>query len=57
MKNVMPEQMIKDIVGHAVSFDTFGTYGHILDDEDKRAAEIIDLTFSQNAPKVSPKGK
>lgn len=57
MKNVMPEQMIKDIVGHAVSFDTFGTYGHILDDEDRKAAEIIDLTFSGNAPKVSPKEK
>lgn len=57
MKNVMPEQMIKDIVGHAVSFDTFGTYGHILDDEDKKAAEIIDLTFSSNVPKVSPKTK
>lgn len=57
MKNVMPEQMIKDIVGHAVSFDTFGTYGHILDGEDRRAAEIIDLTFSENVPKVSPKEK
>ena len=57
MKNVMPEQMIKDIVGHAVSFDTFGTYGHILDGDDRKAAEIIDLTFSQNAPKVSPKTK
>jgi hypothetical protein len=25
--------------------DTFGTYGHILEGEDRRAAEIIDLTF------------
>lgn len=57
MKNVMPEQMIKDIVGHAVSFDTFGTYGHILDGEDRRAAQIIDLTFSENVPKASPKEK
>ena len=45
MKNVMPEQTIKDIVGHSVSMDTFGTYGHILEGEDRRAAEIIDLTF------------
>ena len=48
MKNVMPEQMIKDIVGHAVSMDTFGTYGHILNDETRQAAEIISLTFGQN---------
>lgn len=48
MKNVMPEQMIKDIVGHSVSMDTFGTYGHILDGEQKRAAEIIDLSFGAN---------
>lgn len=45
MKNVMPEQMIKDIVGHSVSMDTFGTYGHIVDGDSKRAAEIVDLTF------------
>lgn len=57
MKNVMPEQMIKDIVGHAVSFDTFGTYGHIVEGEDRKAAEIIDLTFSENVTKVSPKTK
>lgn len=43
MKSVMPEQMIKDIVGHSVSMDTFGTYGHIVDGDEKRAAEIIDL--------------
>lgn len=45
MKNVMPEQMVKDIVGHSVSFDSFGTYGHILDSEHIEAAQIIDLTF------------
>lgn len=45
MKNVMPEQMIKDIVGHSVSMDTFGTYGHIVDGSDRQAASIIDLTY------------
>ena len=45
MKNVMPEQTIKDIVGHSVSMDTFGTYGHILDTESREAAQVIDLTF------------
>lgn len=48
MKNTMPEQMIKDIVGHSVSMDTFGTYGHIVDGDRQRAAEIIDLTLGQN---------
>ena len=48
MKNVLPEQSIKDIVGHSVSMDTFGTYGHIVDGDDRRAASIIDLTFGQN---------
>lgn len=47
MKSVMPEQTIKDIVGHSVSMDTFGTYGHIVDGDAKRAAEIIDLTFTE----------
>ena len=48
MKNIMPEQMIKDIVGHAASMSTFETYGHILDGDEIRAAEIVDLTFGQN---------
>lgn len=48
MKNILPEQTIKDIVGHSVSMDTFGTYGHIIDGEQKRAADVIDLTFGQN---------
>lgn len=52
MKNVMPEQMIKDIVGHSVSMDTFGTYGHIIERDSDRAAKIIDLkfNFAQNLP-------
>lgn len=54
MKNVLPEQAIKDIVGHSVSMDTFGTYGHIVDGDSRRAAEVIDLTFEQNFPQTSP---
>ena len=48
MKSVLPEQSIKDVVGHSVSMDTFGTYGHIVTGEDKKIAEVIDLTFGQN---------
>lgn len=57
MKNVMPEQMVKDIVGHSVNMTTFETYGHILEDENSQAAEIIDLTFGQNVTQMSPKKK
>ena len=46
-KSVLPEATIKDIVGHSVSMDTFGTYGHIVDGESKHAAQVIDLTFGQ----------
>jgi len=45
MKSVLPEAVIKDIVGHSVSMDTFGTYGHILADAPGQAASVIDLTF------------
>ena len=48
MKNVMPEQMIKDIVGHSVSMSTFETYGHLIESDKVKAAEIIDLTFGDN---------
>ena len=40
----MPEAILKDIVGHSAAMDTFGTYGHILSDEARQAAEIIDLS-------------
>lgn len=52
MKNVMPEQMIKDVVGHSVSMDTFGTYGHIISGEQRQAASIIDLTFGEDFGEV-----
>lgn len=57
MKNVMPEAMIKDIVGHSVSMNTFGTYGHILSGDAKQAASIIDLTLGDNlGDTLSPNG-
>ena len=56
MKNVLPEQTIKDIVGHSVSFDSFGTYGHILDTESREAAQVIDLTFGADLGATSSTG-
>lgn len=48
VKNSMPEQMIKQLVGHSVSFDSFGTYGHIVNGELQQAAKLIDLSFSSS---------
>lgn len=48
MKNVMPEQMVKDICGHSINMSTFETYGHLVDGDQRKAASIIDLTFGQN---------
>ena len=49
VKNSMPEQMVKTVVGHSASMDTFGVYGHKVDGELKQAAEIMDLTFTSLA--------
>lgn len=46
MKNTMPEQMIKTIVGHSASMDTFGVYGHLVNGEMQQAAEIIELRIN-----------
>lgn len=47
VKNDLPEQMIKAIVGHSASMDTFGVYGHEVDGEKEQAAKILDLTFAR----------
>lgn len=41
----MPDQLIKRIVGHSKSMDTFGVYGHDVDGELERAANILDDIF------------
>lgn len=45
MKNTLPEQTLRDIVGHGVGMSTFETYGHITEAESAESATIIDLTF------------
>jgi integrase len=47
VKNDLPEQMIKAIVGHSVSMDTFGVYGHKVDGDMAKAAKIMDITFGR----------
>ena len=45
MKNTLPEQTLRDIVGHGAGMSTFETYGHITEAESAESATIIDLTF------------
>lgn len=49
LKNEMPEQMLRSIVGHGASMDTFGIYGHIVNGEMEQAARIIDINFEKYA--------
>lgn len=44
-KNVLSEGMLKSLLGHSESMDTYGTYAHEVSGENKKAAEVIDLTF------------
>ncbi len=47
VKADMPEQLVKATVGHSDDMDTFGVYGHEINDDMKRAAVIIDQVFSR----------
>lgn len=43
----MPLELLKSIVGHSVSMDTIGVYGHEVDGEKLRAAGIVDDVFDR----------
>jgi integrase len=43
----MPEALLKDFVGHSTSMDTHGIYGHELDGDKQRAADILDDLFDR----------
>jgi integrase len=43
----VPEELLKRAVGHTKSTDTFGIYGHDVEGEMKRVADILDDTFSK----------
>ena len=45
MCNSMPEDLVRRIVGHGSHMDTYGVYGHYVNGEEKKTAEIIDLTL------------
>ena len=47
MENDMPEQMLKDLVGHSVNMDTCAAYGHVANTGMDRAKQIMDATFDR----------
>lgn len=49
----LPLELMKSVVGHSSNMDTYGVYGHEIDGERHRAAQIIDNVFDGilDAPK------
>lgn len=47
MKYDMPEEMLKEMVGHTKSMDTYGVYGHTVEGDREAAASIMDDVFSR----------
>lgn len=43
----VPEQLVKMVVGHSDSMDTFGVYSHQLGGELQRAANMLDGVFDR----------
>ena len=41
----VPEQLLKQAVGHTKNMDTFGVYGHEVEGEMTRVANIMDNVF------------
>lgn len=47
MKADMPVELLKPVVGHSEAMDTFGVYGHEVDGDLIRAADIIDTVYAR----------
>lgn len=47
VKTELPEELLKRVVGHSKSMDTFGVYGHDVQGELDRAATILDTVFDR----------
>ena len=46
-QSMISEGNLKQILGHSKSMDTFGVYGHRVDNELENTASVIDLTFNK----------
>ena len=47
VKNAMPAEMVKALVGHSESMDTFGVYGRPVNGEMEESAKIVDITVKR----------
>ena len=45
VKTTMPEPLLKALVGHSATMDTFGVYGHHMDGDDEKTITAIDTAF------------
>ena len=43
----VPEKLLKAVVGHSESMDTFGTYGHLVEGDLESAAKYVDDIFNE----------
>lgn len=46
-KSDMPEALLKQMVGHSASMDTLGVYGHEVECDLQRTAQIVDTVFGR----------
>ena len=53
-KSDLPLELLKATVGHSSSMDTIGIYGHLIDGDRERAAEIIDSVLHRVLSPVEP---
>lgn len=47
MQNDLPEQMVKAIVGHSASMDTYGIYAHAVTGDMEKSAKIQNIVFEK----------
>lgn len=45
MAQTLPEQALKDLIGHSVNMDTYGVYKHVVNGQKERAAEQVNITL------------
>lgn len=46
-KSALPIELMKSVIGHSSSMNTYGVYGHDVDGDSATAAEIIDSVFDR----------
>lgn len=55
VQNDVPLPLLKSMIGHSEDMDTSGVYGHTVNGDMERAANIVDDAFSRFLPQVGGK--